>query len=185
MVRKHCRPVLIWQKRLTINLALSDSCCATCLASTAPVYSLLKVRLVMETSSSRRLKYFARAVSNVRMSLLTTCAASILPQQPFLAATMPNGRQGWAVATDCSHDPEARAHLTHGKELRGIVLRNDTLQGLLHRRPNMLPAETLIHHHTASTSAGYAATKGTRSTASMLVVCAAFTWMMEGNTRSA
>ena len=55
-----------------MNFALSDSCCATCLASTAPVYSLLKVRLVMDTSSSSRLKYLARAVSSVRMSRLTT-----------------------------------------------------------------------------------------------------------------
>ena len=49
----------------------------------------------------------------------------------------------------------------------------------------MLLAEMLIHRHIASIFAGQAAIKGIRGNASMLVVCAALTWMMEGNTRSA
>ncbi|KFM23670.1 hypothetical protein F751_3886 [Auxenochlorella protothecoides] len=44
------------KERLTMNLAFSASCCATCLASTAEVYSREKVRLVMLTSSSTMLK---------------------------------------------------------------------------------------------------------------------------------
>jgi len=39
-----------------MNLARSESCCATCLASTALVYSRLKVSCVMDTSSSTMLK---------------------------------------------------------------------------------------------------------------------------------
>ena len=61
---------------LTMKRALSASCCATCLASTAPVYSLLKVRLVMETSSRYMLKYCALCVRIRLMSLLTTCIHS-------------------------------------------------------------------------------------------------------------
>lgn len=86
---------------LTMNLALSDSCCATCLASTAPVYSLLKVRLVMDTSSSSRLKYFARAVSNVRMSRLTTCSHAIYPLEPphCMTCTLQEARLLQAICT--------------------------------------------------------------------------------------
>lgn len=57
----------------TMNLARSASCCATCLRSTACVYSLLKVRLVMDTSSSTILKKYARCVRMRLMSRLTTC----------------------------------------------------------------------------------------------------------------
>ena len=62
---------------LTMKRALSASCCATCLASTAPVYSLLKVRLVMETSSRYMLKYCARCVRILLISLLTTCTQEV------------------------------------------------------------------------------------------------------------
>lgn len=58
---------------LTMNFARSASCCATCLASMAWVYSLPKVNCVMETSSKTMLKAFARWVSTLLMSLLTTC----------------------------------------------------------------------------------------------------------------
>ena len=130
-MRRRSGSVLQWQKRLTMNLALSDSCCATCLASTAPVYSLLKVRFVMDTSSSSRLKYFARAVSNVRMSLLTTCTACMLPKKGPCGCNYASCNETGQSATDV-HTLEARAHLTHGEKLTGVVLRDNTLQSLLH-----------------------------------------------------
>ena len=89
-----------------MNFALSDSCCATCLASTAPVYSLLKVRLVMDTSSSRRLKYFARAVRRVRMSRLTTCHTTHI---------LWNSARCWKAVANCRNQPSVSGQ---GEEMR-------------------------------------------------------------------
>uniref|UniRef100_A0A2P2L4L3 Prohibitin n=1 Tax=Rhizophora mucronata TaxID=61149 RepID=A0A2P2L4L3_RHIMU len=55
----------------TINLALSASCAATCLASIAAVNSFPKVRVVMDTSSSAMSKLAALSVKIFRISLLT------------------------------------------------------------------------------------------------------------------
>ena len=121
-----------------MNFALSDSCCATCLASTAPVYSLLKVRLVMDTSSSSRLKYLARAVSSVRMSRLTTWRNVHLSALSFWGyrADRPEYFSACSSQDSAGNDrPEVKkegGHLTHDQELTGIVLCYHAFQCLLH-----------------------------------------------------
>lgn len=107
-----------------MNFARSDSCCATCLASTAPVYSRLKVRFVIETSSRTMLKYFARCVSRFLMSLLTTYTNTRrTPSASFSNISKLRQSQDMLADDEC--------YLSHCEQLAGIVLCNDALQCFL------------------------------------------------------
>ena len=60
-----------WIALSTMYLALSESCWATCFASTAAEYAVEKARFVMDTSSSKILKSPALFTSMLRICVLT------------------------------------------------------------------------------------------------------------------
>ena len=70
----------------TMNLARSASCCATCLASMAAVYSRPKVSAVMDTSSRSMLKPAARWMSCERTAR-DTCSRWVMSCEALYCAT--------------------------------------------------------------------------------------------------
>lgn len=91
----------------TQNFARSASCCATCFASTAAVYSRLNVNCVMDTSSKRMLNPLARSVNIRRISRLTC-----YKPHPFNFQSL-------------------KFYFSHGQKLTGIVLSQHAFQSFL------------------------------------------------------